>query len=644
MRSKLVDQPKSFWLAPLFFALSFDVLAAETKYAVSEIPEDLKANVHAVVRSDQMEYTIESKRKATLRRKMAVTILNAKGDKHAKLVLGYDRLTRIPILNAMVYNADGKLIRRLKPSEVLDLAAQDGFSLYSDDRLKVVDMTQSSYPFTVEFSYEVDYKFLYAIPGMTISNENVSVQHAFYRLIYPTDIAPRYRLLNWEREPVKEKASGNEESVTWTFDNIKPISFEPHGPHKDELLPRIIAAPSQFEYDGYEGDMSSWKTYGEWIANVNVGRDQLGEESKRKVGELISQAKSTEDKIRALYAYLQTKTRYVSIQLGIGGLQTFPASTVEETGYGDCKALSNFMVALLKEAGIKGYYTTIMAGDGEAEIVSNFPSHQANHVIVAVPNGPDTVWLECTSQTSPFGYLGRFTGDRSALLVTESGGKLVRTPAYGAEQNRQFRTASLTIDVMGNAKATVRTTYTGTQTENGGLIGVLDSQGDDQRKWIQKDTDIPTFNITSYSIKGTKTRIPSIVVRLNLDLARYASVSGKRIFITPNLMNRSTYVPEKVENRKSEVVRYNAYTDIDTVIITLPETLYPEFIPSPMKFTNRFADYEATCTFDSGKVIYIRKVVMRKGRFPKETYNELIDYFKSVNKFDNLKLVLLNKT
>ena len=635
---------RRLWLLLLLMYFSLWGFAAEVKYAVSEIPEELKTNVYAVVRIDQMEYTIESKRKATLRRKLAVTILNAKGKEHAQLVLGYDRLTRIPILNAVIYDAEGKVTRRLKPSEVLDLAAQDGFSLYSDDRLKVVDMTQSAYLFTVEFSYEVDYKFLYAIPGMTIANEDVSSQHVVYRLIYPVDLPPRYRLLNWSADAIKQKVNDNTESVTWTFDNVKPILVEPHGPHEDELLPRIIAAPSIFEYDGYGGDMSSWKSYGAWIATVNLGRDQLSEELKKKVRELTANAKSTEEKARALYTYLQSKTRYVSIQLGIGGLQTFPASTVEETGYGDCKALSNFMVALLKEAGIKSYYTTIMAGDGEAQIVSDFPSHQANHVIVAVPNGPDTLWLECTSQTNPFGYLGRFTGDRSALLVSESGGQLVRTPAYATDLNRQFRTASLTIDVSGNAKANVRTTYTGTQTENGGLIGVLDRPGDDQRKWIQKDTSIPNFNISSYSITGVKARIPSVVVNLNLDLSRYASVSGKRLFLTPNLMNRSTYVPDKVDARKTEVVRYNGYIDIDTVVIHLPESLYPEFIPQPMKVSNRFADYEASCTFDNGKVTYIRKVVMRKGRFPKETYSELIEYFRSVNKFDNLKLVLLSKT
>ena len=368
--------------------------------------------------------------------------------------------------------------------------------------------------------------------------------------------------------------------------------------------------------------------------------DQL----KLKVKELTTGLSSTEEKAKALYYYLQSKTRYVSIQLGIGGLQPFPATTVDELGYGDCKALSNYMVAMLKEAGIKGYYTTIMAGEDEMDVIRDFPSHQSNHVIVAVPNGKDTMWMECTSQTKAFGYMGSFTGGRTALMITDEGGKLVRTPDYTVDQNRQFRTAELSIEANGNVKAKVKTTYTGTQTENGGLDEIQDSKYEDQKKWVQSNTDIPSFNITSFTIAGNKNRIPTTVVKINLDLNRYASVSGKRLFVTPNLMNRNTYIPEKVPDRKTEVVRRNGYIDIDTINVVLPQALYPEFIPPAVKLNSRFGEYEATYAFEEGKIVYIRKLKMLKGRFPKESYNELIDFMKGVNKSDNIKLVVLNKT
>ncbi|NJM26365.1 MAG: hypothetical protein HC859_13660, partial [Bacteroidia bacterium] len=105
----------------------------------------------------------------------------------------------------------------------------------------------------------------------------------------------------------------------------------------------------------------------------------------------------------------------MSIQLGIGGWQPFEASVVDKNGYGDCKALSNYAVAMLKEAGIKGYYCLVQAGEEPAKLDPMFAENHFNHIIVAVPLKQDTVWLECTSQTNPYGYLGEFTGDRQAL-------------------------------------------------------------------------------------------------------------------------------------------------------------------------------------------------------------------------------------
>ncbi len=369
----------------------------------------------------------------------------------------------------------------------------------------------------------------------------------------------------------------------------------------------------------------------------------MPEQLKIKVKELTRGLTTTEQKAKAIYEYVQSKTRYVGIQLGIGGWQPFPASVVEETGYGDCKALSNYTVALLKEAGIKGYYTIIHAGEQATSIENNFPSNQFNHIVVSIPNGKDTLWLECTSQTNPFGYQGKFTEDRWALMITEEGGKLVRTINYTPEQNLQSRTAEVTLDASGNAKANIKTTAKGIQYEENGLDETF-SSSDKQKKWIEQNTQIPNFNINSFLVVEKRDKVPSAVINLNLTLSRYASVSGKRLFVTPNLMNRISRVPERMSERKMDVVRKLNYLDLDTIKFSVPENLYPEFLPEPVKINSRFGEYEASFQFDAGKVTYIRRMKAWKGRFPKDTYNELVDFYKNVSKADNIKLVFLNKT
>ncbi len=623
--------------------ISFCSTAGELKFPVSEIPEELKKDVNAVIREDKMVYKIFSQSRASIYAYYAVTIFNERAKDYAIKQVAYDKLSKVTDFNGSVYDAVGKLIKKLKTSEIIDHSAYDG-GLYNDYRIKSADLTQGTYPYTIVFEYEKEYKFLYMIDGTVIvPDEKVSVQHSSYQLIYPPAIAPRYNAINIDIEPRLERTSDGMESLIWEFKNVMPIKFEPLSSRID-VVPQIMAAPSKFEFDGYIGTMTTWDEFGQWINTLNKGRNKLPEETKQKIRQLTASMKTSEEKTKAIYEYMQNKTRYVSIQLGIGGFQPFEAAVVDQTGYGDCKALSNYTIALLDVAGIKANYALIMAGKNASKMVTDFPCSQFNHAIAFVPNGADTLWLECTSQTNPFGYSGWHTGDRKALAITENGAKIVNTTPYPAEQNIQSRTANVFVQANGNAKANVKTTYSGLQYEEGYLSFVLGNQYDDQKKWIQNNTDIPSFDISSFSMINIKNKIPSAIVSIHLTLNRLATVSGKRMFLTPNLMNRSNFIPEKVENRKTNVIRKLAYIDLDTINYTVPEEIYPEFLPEPVKIKSRFGEYEASYKLDQGKLVYIRKVKMNKGEFPPETYSELIDFYRSLNKADNAKLVFLTKT
>ena len=613
-------------------------------YPVSQIPEEMKKGMYAVIRNKEVRLEIYSRSSSSFYVKEAITILNPKAKRYAVVGVGYDKLRSIKSLKAVVYDESGNEIRKLKQSDIKDESAFDGFSLLSDNRSKSADLSQATYPYTVEFEYEVQFKYLYSAPDFFIHRDDeVSTLQLTYSVNYPAELKPRCKLFKIE-EPAFEKLTDGRNQMKWKFENLVPQKFERHSVDFEKAVPNIRISPNEFEYGGYPGKMDTWKDYGLWQAKLNEGRSNLPEETRQKVKTMTQTVSSREEKVRVLYEYLQNKTRYVSIQLGIGGMQPFEAKTVDETGYGDCKALSNYMVALLREADIKGYYTTIKAGDGESAVDPEFPSDQSNHVIVAVPNGRDTLWLECTSQTNPFGWMGKFTDDRYALMITDQGGALVKTPSHPQERNVQSRKAEVMLDISGNAKAKVKTKYQGLQYENDDLNFYINSQHDDQKKWIQNTTHIPSFDIEKFAMKDVKNKIPSAEVDVDFILNRLATVSGKRIFLTPNLMNRSTYIPEKLEQRKTNVVRRMAYMDIDTIQYKLPEQIYPEFIPEPFIIKSRFGEYESHFKVDQGMLIYTRRIKMNKGEYSPESYNELIDFYKNINKADHVKLVFMNKT
>src|SRR5690349_20851775 len=107
----------------------------EPRYPVSAIPEDLKKSAYAVVREDDMAFTILSKSTASLHVHNVVTIFNDKGKHFAKEAVYYDKLRKVVSLKAQVFDANGFLIKRLKTNEITDHSAFDG--LYDDTRVKI---------------------------------------------------------------------------------------------------------------------------------------------------------------------------------------------------------------------------------------------------------------------------------------------------------------------------------------------------------------------------------------------------------------------------------------------------------------------------------------------------------------------------
>ena len=337
---------------------------------------------------------------------------------------------------------------------------------------------------------------------------------------------------------------------------------------------------------------------------------------------------------------MQSNTHYISIQLGIGGWRPFEASSVASKAYGDCKALSNYMYALLKEAGIQSYYTLIKAGDNEEDIITDFPSRQFNHAIVCVPDGKDTIWLECTSQTKAAGYMGGFTGNRHALLITDDGGKLVPTPVYGLKDNLQIRHIQAVLDEDATLKVNSNSYYKGMQQDDLQMT-INELSKDKVKESLYEQFDFATYSINNFNYKENKSSLPTIDESLDITVSNYATITGKRLFIVPNVMTK-TYqrLPADIERRYDLEIDFE-YKDIDTVEIELPKGYSPEAVPQDVSIVSKFGKYNSSIKLTGDKITYYRSYEHYSGRFPAKDYTELVKFYETIYKADRNKVVLV---
>ncbi len=595
---------------------------------------------NAVINSEDTEFTVHSPASATILFKTRITILNEYGASRAKLYVPYNKLTKVNYIKATSYTLSGSKIKTLKSKDISDISNISNFSLFEDNRIKIADLTQPTYPYVVEFEYQTTNSNMLFYPAwFPQDSERLSVEKATLKISMPTGLELRYRELNMPAGVARATEVGKE-IYTWQLENLEPVRSEPYAPPFAEMVPGVRTAPSDFEVEGYAGNMSTWQNYGQWINKLNKGRDVLPEATKAKIAALVADAPTTEEKVERIYKYMQNNTRYISIQLGIGGWQPFEASFVDSKGYGDCKALTNYTQAMLSEAGIASHHALIRAGEDIEPILADFPGQQFNHVILSVPMQQDTLWLECTSQIESAGYAGSHTGSRKALLVTPDGGKLVNTPDYMAVDNARHRSAVVTLDEKGNGKARVQTRYTGLEHEDRRDV-MLSASAEDQRKWLYRNISIPSFEVNDFSFALQKGRLPQVTETLDMSLRQCATISGKRIFLAPNLMNKWTSIPNSVENRKWDVVRASAYTNTDTIVYELPAGYALEHKPNDTTYKTEFGDFTSSIKVEGNKVTYVRTLQMHKGRFKPEVYAQMLEFMNNIVKADGQQVVFV---
>jgi hypothetical protein len=605
-------------------------------YDVTKIPAELLKNAAAVVRNEERVFTVKSLSSATMNYKTAVTVLNKNGDDNAEMAEYYDNLSSVYNLKATMYDAKGVKIKSYRTSDFKDESITSDGDMYDTYRMKKLVFLNAVYPYTVEYSYDKDFDgYLDFSRWYPVNQYNLAVENSSYTLQIPQDISFRY--IKGPGLKTDSARLNNRMVYKWSCKNFSAVESEPYSTGITTITPWVWATPDHFEYDHSKGSVDTWKNLGAWTYELSQNMQTLSENTKGTVKTLIANAKTDKEKISILYKYLQSNTRYISIQLGIGGFKPIAADKVASVNYGDCKALSNYMKALLSVAGIES--NLVILGDDKPSLNTNFASFgQTNHMILCVPAVKDTTWLECTSQYYPAGFLSSGTSSRLVLLVTSDGGKLVNTPVYKPEDNFQNRFSTVVLSPEGTAEISIKTDYGACQYED--HMGMLLIEPTDQRKRLMNSMPVPNMEILSATFTQPDKAAPKMEEQLTLRSSQLLSQGGDKLFLTLNMLNRKESVPRKIDDRKTPFALPYGFKDTDEIVYTLPKGYKAEFVPADVLLESEFGKYTAKAVVKDNTIVYIRTQMINSKKYSPEKYKDLVDFYRKIYLADKQKAVL----
>lgn len=601
------------------------------------IPDSLKTGANAVVRQSKKEIEIVNEKNMIITYTKVITVLNEDGNRHVDVYMDYSNDSKIKKISAVMYNKMGMEILKYKKKDFHDVSAADGF--YSDSRVKFLDFTPRGYPYTLKFEYVFVSKTTAFIPkwfplnsyGLSVESKEIIVQNA-------NNLKINLKEKLFDKFPIQNLSQGN--TIHYKIENQKAIKKETFSPSFENVFPSLKIYLEKFTLKGYVSDeIKNWKDFGFWLRkNLYESQLTLTDETKKKIRNLVKDQTDPVKKAQIVYEYMQNRTRYVYVGIGVGGWQPTSALDVDRLGYGDCKGLSNYTKALLDAVGIESNWVIVYASQ-KRSFDKEFHGIQGNHMILNLPklnNGQD-VWLECTSQTIPFGFLGDFTDDRDVLIIEKDGGVIKHTPKYPDKNNQQITTGTIKVDHLGNVNANIQMKFTGLQYDN--QYGKETKTSKELQEYYQSRRwdYIDNLRVLNHEFTNTREEL-SFVEDLKINADNYATVLGNEMILRLNVFNKNNISVPENKNRKNDVYVKNGYLDTDELEIEIPTGYSFNQENNSKTIDTKFGRYSISIHKENKKLIYKRQFLLKEGVYGREEYKDFSNFIDQVNNNDNLKI------
>ena len=616
------------------------VLAVGTGLWAQSSEEALPSSWVTVV-SDEETFRMTSPVSGELSVEKTFMVKDAKGCRAAAFHVYTDAFRVLSSFSGEVTPLGGGKAVKLKQKDLIYFSLSEGLA---DDGASYSYVPEGRCPMIVRYSYKISYrKGIASFPTfIAVQDEKVDVTRAHYTIDVPEGFAIKQLSGGMDYAVTTE---GGRERHEWCLNDYRGYVEEDGMPSLLELVPYVYASPVTIDYGGYAGAQSDWKEIGGWLALMQEGRQELPPEASARLQEMTKDCKTSVEKLAVLYRHLRNTTRYVSIQLGIGGLRPLPASDVYRTGFGDCKGLSNYLRAMLAAVGVPSDYYIIHTE--RAHLLPGYASvGQMNHAMLAVPLPElgDTAWVECTNPVYPLGYRHSRAAGHEVVLVHAGDGEQVRIPAYPDSLSREVQRTDVQLFPDGSARLTLRRELFLDHVEP--YIGFRERKPDVRTRMLTRAMKLQAEDVTVTSVNDNfdayptegRAFVPGMQIDYTMATRVYANVSRDRLFVPLNPVAQQVSVQKSRRINDFVIYHYSRYDDY--VRLQVPEGFQIESLPKDENLDTQWGRFFTTSTVHDGVIEIHQQITILPGRHPAATYEDFRSFARSVNKCYAATLVL----
>lgn len=562
--------------------------------------------------------------------RQVVKVFNERGRDEGEVSIPYNSdYETLTIVRARTILPSGKVLT-VKPADVRDASADGGDGSYSDARVKSFSLPAVNDGAVLEYEYVTDQKRP-LLPGQfwtkwwfQTGTDPVSLSRLTVTL--PKSLVSKNALKNTGTRVKPIIRPGKDgKTVTYTYQDVSvpAIEFEPMMPDADRVAPHLVVST-----------VNSWDDIAAWYYKLAKDRMKADATIKAQVASLTRGKTTPEEKAKAIFYYVEEKTRYVALEYGIGGYQPRPAADVCRNQYGDCKDMATLLVAMLREAGITAYPVLLRAGS-TASVRDQLPNANAfNHAICLAEIGGKQYWLDATAGIATFGVTPGSDRGCDALVIRDGGkGQFQIIPPATPAENKMEQSVKLALAPDGSATGTV--TVRGVGDPDLGLRAALRGTRPDKIKDLVgalARSLAPNAQVVRYDVSDFRNKDVPVTITADVQIPRWAQKTGTLLIFKARAEQGagSGQSPFQTDKREHPIFQESAGMGAATIEVSLPAGYTILSAPESVDLSSDLGRFFRTVTSDANKLSVRVEVENRRADIPVSRYPEVRKYYGSL--------------
>ncbi len=558
------------------------------------------------------------------------------GKKYSSIIIHENEFYHITDFIAKIYDSKGKLVEKFKERDLKVYEISPGYYLYSKEKYKYINLTNSTLPYKIEIEYSISVASLFFLPNWN-PQYSIPVEKSIFTVITPKNYKLKTNNTNLIPK-VKISKTKKSKKYEWVLENIQKYENEYRTSPENNNKYLLMLQPEKFIYGKVKGIYDTWSDFGKFY--YELAKNQYDLKAKDITDINIPENYSDIEKIKFIYSYIQENTRYVNIDFGIHGWKPHSAKSIFINKYGDCKDLATLFISLLKHEGIEAYPVLILTRD-KGFVDPKFVMNSFNHLIAFIPLENDSLWIDCTSDYSTIYDLPRSDEGCNVVIIENEIGKMRMTPLSTAEDNTTIFSANgklgydRTLKLNGYIK--------GKNNYAQKLYGYYRSENDKKRKeilvnWLSDYSS--NLVLTSCEFLNFDENEINPIIKFNCISSKYANKGGNRYFLNPSFYHRQNFNGEKPEERTNSIFYLFPRTIIDSIRYELPHNVVVEAIPNSISIDHDFGSFIYNIVEEGKFLLFVRKFQIKKRHIPLDDYKKYFDMMNTVLEFDKKMVVL----